>query len=60
MGKLDKPLLEVLQNSKKPLTLAEIAQRLDKPEKTVFKTLKRLFEKGKIESKGRQYIATLE
>ena len=60
LGKLDKPVLEVLQNSSKSLTLVEIAQELDKPEKAVYKTLKRLFEKGKIESKGRQYTVVTE
>ena len=55
LGKLDKPVLELLQNSAQPLTLAEIAQRLNKPEKTVFKALRRLFETGQIETKGRQY-----
>ena len=60
LGKLDKPVLEVLQSSSKSLTLVEIAQELDKPEKAVYKTLKRLFEKGKIESKGRQYTVVTE
>jgi predicted transcriptional regulator len=60
LGKLDKPVLEALQNSSEPLTLAEIAQKLDKPEKTVFKTLRRLFEKGQIDTKGRQYTIAKE
>jgi len=60
LGKLDKPVLEVLQNSTEPLTLAEIAQKLDKPEKTIFKTLRRLFEKGQIDTKGRQYSIAKE
>ncbi|UCG36474.1 MAG: HTH domain-containing protein [Candidatus Bathyarchaeota archaeon] len=58
MGKLDKPTLELLRNSPQPLTLVEIAQRLDKSEKAVYRTLKRLFEKGQIDSKGRKYSAT--
>lgn len=60
MGKLDKPVLELLQNSSKPLTLTEIAQKLDKSEKAVFKVLKRLFEKDQIETKGRQYAIAKE
>lgn len=60
LGKLDKVVLEALQSSSEPLTLAEIAQRLDKPEKAVYRTLKRLFEKGKITSKGRQYTVAAE
>jgi DNA-binding IclR family transcriptional regulator len=60
LGKLDKPVLELLENSPIPLTLAEIAQKLDKPEKTVFKTLRRLFKNGKINTKGRQYAIAQE
>jgi predicted transcriptional regulator len=37
------------------LTLAEIAERLSKPEKAVYKALRHLFERGEIETKGRQY-----
>ena len=60
MGKLDKPVLELLRNSPEPLTLAEIAQKLDKTEKTIYRTLKRLFEKGQIDSRGRRYSVTAE
>jgi predicted transcriptional regulator len=55
LGKLDKPVLELLKNSPQPLTLAQIAERLEKPEKPVYKTLRRLFEKEQINTKGRQY-----
>ena len=58
VGKLDEPVLELLQNSSQPLTLAEIAQKLGKPEKAVFRALRSLFEKGMIDAKGRQYTAT--
>ncbi|UCH32742.1 MAG: HTH domain-containing protein [Candidatus Bathyarchaeota archaeon] len=60
MGKLDKPILELLRESSKPLTLAEIAQKMDKPEKTIFKALRKLFEKGQIETRGRQYSLAKE
>jgi DNA-binding IclR family transcriptional regulator len=55
LAKLDKPVLELLGNSLEPLTLAEIAQELGMPEKAVYKTLKRLFEKEQIETIGRRY-----
>lgn len=58
LGKLDKPVLELLRKSPEPLSLAQIAQQLDKPEKTVFKTLRRLFEKDQIQTHGRQYAAS--
>ena len=60
LGKLDKPVLELLRNSPGPLTLAEIAEKLSKPEKTVYRTLKRLFEKDQINTKGRQYTIAKE
>lgn len=60
MGKLDKPVLELLQQSREALTLAEIAQELKKPEKAIYKTLRRLFEKGEIETRGRKYTVTKE
>jgi predicted transcriptional regulator len=60
LGKLDKPVLELLQHSPDPLTLAEIAQELNKPEKAIYKTLKRLFEKGEIDTRGRKYTITKE
>jgi DNA-binding IclR family transcriptional regulator len=55
LGKLDKPILELLRKSPEPLSLTQIAQKLDKPEKTVYKTLRRLFEKDQIQTQGRQY-----
>jgi predicted transcriptional regulator len=60
MGKLDKSVLELLQNSPEPLTLAEIAQKLDKSEKTVYKSLRRLFKKGQIDSWDRKYSVAVE
>lgn len=55
MGKLDKLVLELLRNSSEPLTLTEIALKLEKPEKTVFRALRKLFEKNQIDAKGRRY-----
>ncbi|MCW3985450.1 MAG: HTH domain-containing protein [Candidatus Bathyarchaeota archaeon] len=60
MGKLDKPVLELLRSSPRPLTLAEIAEKLSKPEKTIYRTLKRLFEKGQINPIGRRYTIVKE
>jgi DNA-binding IclR family transcriptional regulator len=55
LGKLDDPVLDLLKSSPQPLTLTEIAARLGKPEKSVYKALRHLFEKGEIDTKGRQY-----
>ena len=57
MGKVDEQVFEVLKSSGSPLTLDEIAQKMGKPSKTVYKGLKKLFEEGKIncDHKTRQY-----
>jgi DNA-binding IclR family transcriptional regulator len=62
MGKFDEQVFAVLKNSAKPLTLAEIADQMGKPSKTVFKALQKLFSEGKIECdvKNRQYMAVKE
>ena len=62
MGKVDKQIILALENSKKPLTLVEIADQIGKPPKTVFKSLRKLFEKGKVECdhKTRQYSLAKE
>ena len=57
MAKLDEDVIALLKTSP-PLTLAEIAERLGKPEKAVFRALKRLFEKELINSINRKYAPT--
>jgi DNA-binding Lrp family transcriptional regulator len=54
MGKLDEDVVALLKNSP-PLSLVEIADRLGKPEKAVFRALRRLFEKETINSQDRKY-----
>ena len=60
LGKLDKSVLEALENSPEALTLAQVAEKLNKPEKAVFKALKGLFEKGQIDTRGRRYSIVKE
>jgi len=57
MGKVEDQIISVLENSRKPLSLVEIADQIGKPPKTVFKSLRKLFEEGKIDCdiKNRQY-----
>jgi DNA-binding IclR family transcriptional regulator len=52
---LEEQIISLLEKSNSPLALSEIALRLGKPEKTVYKSLRKLFEKGKVESVNRQY-----
>lgn len=54
MAKLDEDV-EALLKTSPPLTLVEIAEKLGKPEKAVFKALRRLFEKEIINCENRKY-----
>jgi len=55
MAKIHKDIIKLL--SEKPLSLAEIAEKLEKSEKKVYNALKKLFSDGEIncDSKNRQY-----
>ena len=55
MGKLENLVVSTLEGSNEGLTLAEIAERVDQSEKKVFKALRKLFNKGIIDSKNRRY-----
>lgn len=57
MNKLDEQVLQVLRESE-PLTLVEIAEKLNEKPKAVFASLRRLFENNDIETdhKTRQYF----
>jgi len=59
MGKLEDEILNLLSKSE-PLTLMEIAERLNKTPKAVFKALRKLFEEGKINCDARTRRYTLE
>ncbi len=55
MGKLEEPVVNALKESKQPLTLAEIAEKIGQPEKKVFRELRSLFEKEMIDTENRHY-----
>jgi DNA-binding Lrp family transcriptional regulator len=57
VAKLDDDVVSLLKDSP-PLTLAEIAEKLGKPEKAVFRALRRLFEKEILECVNRKYVLT--
>lgn len=57
MAKLDEDVIALLKTSTS-LTLAEIAEKLGKPEKAVYRALKRLFEKELIDCINRKYTLT--
>jgi len=49
LGKVDEQIVALLKNSQSSMTLVEIAEKLDKPTKTIFKALQKLFSEGKID-----------
>lgn len=59
MGKLEDEILKLLSSSE-PLTLMEIAEKLNKKPKAVFRSLRKLFEEGKISQDPRTKRYTLE
>ena len=62
MGKIHKQIISLLEASQKPLSLVEIAEQIGKPEKTVFKALRKLFSEGTIDcdNKNRLYFLVKE
>jgi len=62
LGKVDEQIVDLLKNSQSPLTLVEIAEKLGKPPKTIFKALQKLFSEGKIncDIHTRRYALTKE
>ena len=55
MGKLENLIVSTLENSDEGLTLAEIAERTGQSEKKTFKALRKLFQKGTIDTENRRY-----
>lgn len=58
VAKLDDEIVSLMKEAGVPMTLKEIAAKVEKPEKTVFKALRRLFEKEKVSCVNRQYSLT--
>jgi len=62
MGKVEDQIVSLLKSSSSPLTFAEITSQLGKSPKVVFKSLRKLFEEGKIDCdiKTRRYTLVKE
>ena len=62
MGKVEDQIISVLEKSRKPMSLVEIADQIGKSPKNVFKSLRKLFEEGKIncDIKNHQYMLAKE
>lgn len=55
MAKIEDLILSTLESSNEGFTLAEIAEKVGESEKKVFKALRKLFEKGLVDSGARRY-----
>ncbi len=55
MPKPEEIVAALLKDSKEALTLAEIAEKTELPEKKVFKALRKLFEQEIIDTENRRY-----
>lgn len=55
MPKPEEIVAALLKDSKGALTLAEIAEKTELPEKKVFKALRKLFEQEIIDTENRRY-----
>jgi len=60
MAKIHKQIITLL--SERPMSLVEIAEKLEKSEKSVFNALKKLFSDGEIisDAKTRQYSVSMK
>lgn len=55
VAKLDEAIVSLLKEAGVPMTLQEIAAKVGKPEKAVFKALRKLFQKEQVDCVNRQY-----
>jgi len=55
LAKIEDLILSTLESSNEGLTLAEIAGKVGESEKKVFKALRKLFQKGLVDSAARRY-----
>jgi DNA-binding IclR family transcriptional regulator len=55
MVKVEKLIITLLKKSEEGLTLSEIAEKIEQTEKKTYRALKKLFEKGEINSNKRRY-----
>jgi predicted transcriptional regulator len=58
LNKVDETVVSTLKSAGKGLTLREIAAKSGETEKKVFKSLRKLFENGVVDSENHQYRLT--
>ncbi len=55
LNKVDEAIIKTLKTEAKELTLQEIADKTGIPSKNIFKSLRKLFENGLIDTNARKY-----
>ncbi len=59
MGKIHKQIISLLETSGKALSLVEIAEKIGKSEKAIFKALRKLFSEGTIDCDNKSRLYSL-
>jgi DNA-binding Lrp family transcriptional regulator len=55
LNKVDEAIIKTLKTEGKELTLQELAEKTGLPSKNIFKSLRKLFENGMIDTNARKY-----
>ncbi|MDR2707618.1 MAG: Lrp/AsnC family transcriptional regulator [Nitrososphaerota archaeon] len=55
LNKVDEAIIKTLKTEGKELTLQELADKTGLPSKSIFKSLRKLFENGMIDTNARKY-----
>jgi DNA-binding Lrp family transcriptional regulator len=55
LNKVDEAIVNTLQTEGKELTLQELTEKTGLPPKSIFKSLRKLFENGVIDTNARKY-----
>jgi predicted transcriptional regulator len=58
LNKVDEKVYQALKTEGKELTLQELTDKTGEPSKKVFKSLRKFFEKGIVETQARKYKLT--
>ena len=58
LNKVDEKVYQALKTEEKELTLQELTDKTGEPSKKVFKSLRKFFEKGIVETQARKYKLT--
>jgi DNA-binding IclR family transcriptional regulator len=60
LNKVDESIIKVLKAEGKELTLQELAEKTGETEKKIFRSLKKFFEHGMVDTKARKYTLLMD